>query len=215
MSAFFMELVSRTDEARREFETNSRVLDIVANGLSLERYRKLLLELYHVVWHFNPTCAAAACRITDQHREIRYFLYDHMNEEKGHEEWVLNDLKVVGVSGEQARAYEPTLIMLGLNGYNYWSADRRHPCSVLGMLYALEVVASVYGGQMTAAITDSLLLEGDRGISFISSHATLDAEHMADLRVVLNKLEDVPAQAAVIESTIFNFHQFGRVLESV
>ena len=215
MSAFFMELVSRTDEARREFETNSRVLDIVANGLSLERYRRLLLELYHVVWHFNPTCAAAACRITDQHRDVRYFLYDHMNEEKGHEEWVLNDLQVVGVSGEQARAYEPTLVMLGLNGYNYWSADRRHPCSVLGMLYALEVVASVYGGQMTAAITESLLLEGDRGISFISSHATLDAEHLADLRVVLNKIEDEPAQAAVIESTVFNFHQFGRVLESV
>ena len=215
MSAFFMELVSRTDEARREFETNSRVLDIVANGLNLERYRKLLLELYHVVWHFNPTCAAAACRITDQHRDVRYFLYDHMNEEKGHEEWVLNDLQVVGVSGEQARGYEPTLVMLGLNGYNYWSADRRHPCSVLGMLYALEVVASVYGGQMTAAITESLLLEGDRGISFISSHATLDAEHLADLRVVLNKIEDEPAQAAVIESTVFNFHQFGRVLESV
>ena len=215
MSAFFMELVSRTDEARREFETNSRVLDIVANGLNLERYRKLLLELYHVVWHFNPTCAAAACRITDKHRDVRYFLYDHMNEEKGHEEWVLNDLQVVGVSGEQARAYEPTLVMLGLNGYNYWSADRRHPCSVLGMLYALEVVASVYGGQMTAAITESLLLEGDRGISFISSHATLDAEHLADLRVVLNKIEDEPAQAAVIESTVFNFHQFGRVLESV
>ena len=215
MSAFFMELVSRTDEARREFEANSRVLDIVANGLNLERYRKLLLELYHVVWHFNPTCAAAACRITDQHRDVRYFLYDHMNEEKGHEEWVLNDLQVVGVSGEQARAYEPTLVMLGLNGYNYWSADRRHPCSVLGMLYALEVVASVYGGQMTTAITESLLLEGDRGISFISSHATLDAEHLADLRVVLNKIEDEPAQAAVIESTVFNFHQFGRVLESV
>ena len=215
MSAFFMELVSRTDEARREFETNSRVLDIVANGLSLERYRRLLLELYHVVWHFNPTCAAAACRITDQHRDVRYFLYDHMNEEKGHEEWVLNDLQVVGVSGEQARGYEPTLVMLGLNGYNYWSADRRHPCSVLGMLYALEVVASVYGGQMTAAITESLLLEGDRGISFISSHATLDAEHLADLRVVLNKIEDELAQAAVIESTVFNFHQFGRVLESV
>ena len=119
------------------------------------------------------------------------------------------------MSGEQARGFEPTLVMLGVNGYNYWSADRRHPCSVLGMLYALEVVASVFGGQMTAAITESLLLEGDRGISFISSHATLDAEHLADLRVVLNKIEDEPAQAAVIESTVFNFHQFGRVLESV
>ena len=215
MSGFFIDLVGKTDEARREFETNSRVLDIVANGLSLERYRALLLELYHVVWHFNPTCAAAAARITDQHRHVRYFLYDHMNDEKGHEEWVLNDLQVMGVDPARAKAYEPTLVMLGLNGYNYWSADRRHPCSVLGMLYALEVVASVYGGQMTAAISESLLLEGDRGISFISSHATLDAEHMADLRVILNQIDDDDAKNAVIESTTFNFHQFGKVLELI
>lgn len=215
MSTFFIDLVETTDEARREFETNSKVLDIVANGLSLERYRNLLLELYHVVWHFNPTCAAAACRITDQHRAVRYFLYDHMNEEKGHEEWVLNDLSVVGVSADLARAYIPTLVMLGLNGYNYWSADRRHPCSVLGMIYTLEVVASVYGGQMTAAISDSLMLQGDRGISFISSHATMDAEHMAELRVILNQVEDEEAKKAIVESTIFNFHQFGKVLELI
>ena len=70
---------------------------------------------------------------------------------------------------------------LALTGYNYWAADRRHPCSVLGMMYALEVIASVYGGPFSSAIRDSLLLEGDRGVSFISSHATMDAEHMAEL----------------------------------
>lgn len=215
MSSFFIDLVSQTDEARREFETSSRVLDIVANGLSLERYRKLLLELYHVVWHFNPTCAAAACRLSDQHRAIRYFLYDHMQEEKGHEEWVLNDLAVVGVTDEAALLYKPSLVLLGLNGYNYWAADRRHPCSVLGMIYTLEVVASVYGGPMTSAITDSLLLDGDRGISFISSHATMDAEHMAKLRVILNRVEDDEAKSAIVESTVFNFHQFGQVLELI
>ena len=215
MSTFFIDLVSQSDEARREFETSSKVLDIVANGLPIERYRKLLLELYHVVWHFNPTCAAAACRVGDKHRAVRYFLYDHMHEEKGHEEWVLNDLAVVGVGRETALAYAPSLVLLGLNGYNYWSADRRHPCSVLGMIYTLEVVASVYGGPMTAAITDSLLLDGDRGISFISSHATMDAEHMAELRVILNQVDDAAAQEAIVESAIFNFHQFGRVLELV
>lgn len=215
MLPFFADLVTRTDEARREFETNSKVLDIVANGLPLERYRKLLLELYHVVWHFNPVCAAAASRVGDAHKQVRYFLYDHMNEEQGHEQWVVNDLDAMGVKAEQVLAYKPTEFMLALNGYNYWAADRRHPCSVLGMLYALEVVASVYGGQMTTAISESLLLQGDRGISFISSHATLDAEHMADLRVILNTLDDDAAKDAIIESTVFNFHQFGRVLEAI
>jgi pyrroloquinoline quinone (PQQ) biosynthesis protein C len=212
---FFADLVSRTDEARRAFESNSKVLDIVANGLPLERYRKLLLELYHVVWHFNPVCAAAASRVSDDQKQVRHFLYDHMNEEKGHEEWVVADLDAVGVKADEVKDYKPTEHMLALNGYNYWAADRRHPCSVLGMLYALEVIASVYGGPLTASISDALLLQGDRGISFISSHATLDAEHMADLRVILNTLHDDASKDAIIESTVFNFHQFGRVLEAV
>ena len=215
MLPFFIDLVTRTDEARRGFETNPRVLDIVASGLPVERYRNLLLELYHVVWHFNPICAAAASRICDRNKRIRYFLYEHMQEESGHEEWVLNDLDAMGVSREKSLAYIPTVHLLGLTGYNYWAADRRHPCSTLGMIYALEVIASVYGGPITAAIKESLLLEDDLGISFISSHATLDTEHMAELRVVMNDIDDDATKEAIVESAIFNFHQFTRMLESI
>ena len=138
-----------------------------------------------------------------------------MKEESGHEEWVLNDLIAMGVEPEATFAYSPSVLILALNGYNYWAADRRHPCSVLGMVYALEVIASVYGGPITTAIKESLLLEDDRGVSFISSHATLDAEHMADLRIVMNNIDDRVAGDAIIESTIFNFHQFTRVLEAI
>ena len=58
------------------------------------------------------------------------------------------------------------------------------------MLYALEVIASVYGGPFSAAMKEALLLEGERGISFLGSHATMDAKHMAELRLVLNTLHD-------------------------
>jgi pyrroloquinoline quinone (PQQ) biosynthesis protein C len=207
---FFIDLVTR-----RAFEANSKVLDIVTNGLSLERYRKFLLELYHVVWHFNPVCAAAASRIDDRQRAVRYFLYEHMHEEKGHEQWVLNDLEAVGVSAQAALAYRPSKAMLAFNGYNYWAADRKHPLSVLGMLYVLEVIASVYGGAMTTAIREALLLETDRGISFISSHAELDAKHMAELRVVLNQVHDDDAKNAIVESVGVNFEQFARIVEAV
>ena len=73
-----MALVESTDQARRDFETHPVALAAVADGLSVERYRKLLLELYQIVWHFNPICAAAASRMPDTHRELRYFLYQHM-----------------------------------------------------------------------------------------------------------------------------------------
>ena len=216
MPPFFLDLVTRSDEARRAFETHPVVVDAVARGLSVERYRALLLELYHVVWHFNPVCAAAASRIGDEHRQIRYYLYEHMHEESGHEQWVLERPR-----GDRRRRPTPCARMrrspatLALNGYNYWAADRRHPCSVLGMLYALEVIASVYGGPFASAIKESLLLEGERGVSFIDSHASLDAQHMAELRGVLNTLHDDAARDAVVESTLVNFHHFTRIIEGV
>ncbi|MGK2898036.1 MAG: iron-containing redox enzyme family protein [Burkholderiaceae bacterium] len=215
MLPFFADLVTRTDEARREFETNAVVLDAVAHGMTIERYRKLLLELYHVVWHFNPVCAAAASRVPDAQRQVRYFLYEHMHEESGHEEWVMNDLEAVGVGQADTRAYQPSVHTLALTGYNYWSADRRHPCSVLGMMYALEVIASVYGGTFSSAIRESLLLQGDRGVSFISSHATMDMEHMAMLRKLLNTVDDDATREAVVESTVVNFYHFTRMFEAI
>ena len=215
MLPFFSDLVTRTDEARREFETNPVVLEAVANGMSVERYRKLLLELYHVVWHFNPVCAAAASRVPDSHRQVRYFLYEHMHEESGHEEWVMNDLEAVGVAHAATRAHIAGIHTLALNGYNYWSADRRHPCSVLGMMYVLEVIASVYGGPFASVMKDALLLQGERGISFINSHASLDTMHMAQLRTILNTLDDTSSHAAVLESVAVNFHHVTRIFASV
>jgi len=167
------------------------------------------------VWHFNPVCAAAASRMSDEWQAVRHFLYEHMHEETGHEEWVLNDLEAVGVQRSDARGHLPSAHTLALNGYNYWAADRRHPCSVLGMLYALEVIASVYGGTFASAIRESLLLEGIAGVSFIDSHATMDAQHMAHLRLVLNKVVAADGRAGVIEAVRVNFHHLTRIIEKV
>ncbi|MBI5260093.1 MAG: iron-containing redox enzyme family protein [Burkholderiales bacterium] len=215
MTPFFLELVTLTDESRRAFEAHPVIAESVARGMSVERYRHLLCELYHVVWHFNPVSAAAAARLTDAHRPVRNFLYEHMHEEMGHELWVLADLHEMGVPNAQALAYQPAPDTLALLGYNYWAVEHRHPCAALGMLYVLEVIASVYGGPFTAALKEALFLQDDRGTSFIGSHATLDAEHMARLREVLNTLVDNAARAAVVESATVNFHLFTRVVGAV
>jgi hypothetical protein len=73
----------------------------------------------------------------------------------------------------------------------------------------------VYGGPFAAAMRETLLLEDDRGISFVSSHATLDAQHMAQLREVLNLVEEADAHSAIVESVLFNFHHITNVFGSV
>lgn len=215
MPQFFMDLVTRTDQARRDFETHPVALSAIANGLSADRYGKLLLELYQLVWHFNPVCGAAASRMPDTHRAVRYFLYRHMHEESGHEQWVSDDLAAIGVAAATLTTHRPSASTLALIGYNYWSADRRHPCSALGMMYALEVIASVYGGAFASAVRESLLLADERGVSFIGSHATMDVEHMAHLREVLNTVEGEDAREAIVESALVNFEFVTRIFANV
>jgi pyrroloquinoline quinone (PQQ) biosynthesis protein C len=215
MTNFFVDLVTTTDEARRTFENHPVALDAVASGLSVERYRRLLLELYQVVWHFNPICAAAVSRMPDEHKQVRHFLYDHMQEESGHEDWVRNDLQAMGVSAVMLEAHQPAHSTLAMVGYNFWSADRRHPCAVLGMMYSLEVIASVYGGMLATAVRDSLLLASDQGTSFLSSHASLDTKHMVGLRLILNTIEDRAARAAIVESTNVNFDMVTRIFAAI
>ena len=215
MPDFFLNLVLHTDEARRDFETHPVSLDAVANGLSVERYRRLLLELYQIVWNFNPICGAAASRIPDSNKQIRYFLYEHMHEEAGHEVWVSNDLQSIGVGPGEIASHRPTTSTLALIGYNYWTADRQDPCSVLGMLYALEVIASVYGGSFAESVRASLLLTDDRGISFIGSHSTMDTEHVARLRLILNTVEDDATQQSIVASTLVNFEMVTRIFAAI
>ena len=215
LASSYTSLILRTDEARREFDSQPVLLDAVAQGMPLARYQAFLLELYHVVWHFNPVTALAASRVPDSLREMRYFLYRHMHEESGHELWVLNDLEALGLSREAALNHAPGPFTLGMTGYNYWAAGQRNPASVLGMFYALEVVASVYGGPFSNAIRESLLLDGERGISFISSHTTMDADHIAELRTVINQIDDPAALDAIVESTQLNFHHFGRIFANL
>lgn len=214
-AGFFQELVLRTDGARRHFECSPAVLDVVAHGMELPRYRRFLMELYHVVWHFNPITAAAVSRMEPAQAPFRSFLYRHLHEEDGHDDWVLQDLASVGGQPQEARRHPPSVPTLGLVGFNHWQADRGHPFSVFGMLYALEVIASVYAAPFASALRERLLLDGDRGVSFLVSHASLDTHHLRELGEVLQQVPPGAAREAVVLSADVNFHLFTALVEAV
>src|SRR5882672_4067973 len=127
-------------------EDEPRVHAMIHHGLKLEEYRAFLHDLYDIVWHFCPAMAAAAARCGDEFRNVRYALYERIEEEKEHETWVLEDVGAVGGDVAGAKADPPSAPVQAMIAFNYHGAERVHPCSVLGMLYMLEVVSSVYGG---------------------------------------------------------------------
>ena len=81
---------------------------------------------------------------------------------------------------------------------------------------SLEVIASVYGGAFASAVRESLLLIGDRGVSFIGSHATMDMEHMvAAAQGSRHLIDDAGAREAIVESTLVNFEFVTRIFAAI
>ena len=209
-ASFFITLIEMTDASRRDLETIPKVHAMIHHGLTLSEYKAFLHDLYHIVWHFCPIMASAAARCDDRFRNVRYDLYERIQEEKGHEAWVLEDIEAVGGDVSGAKSNPPSAPVQAMIAFNYYGAERVHPCSVLGMLYMLEVVSSVYGGRTADSIARSIGRNVDAGgFKFLSSHATMDVDHMQRMNQLVKTISDPEAQEAIVNSTRVNFHQFG------
>jgi pyrroloquinoline quinone (PQQ) biosynthesis protein C len=210
--SFFIRLLETTDLNRRELEAIPKMNEMLVHGLSLAEYKAFLHDLYYIVWHFVPTITAAASRCDDRFRQVRYELYGRVEEEKNHETWVLEDLEAVGGDVNRVRSLAPSAPVQCMLGFNYYCADRGHPCSILGMLYSLEVIASAYAATLCQSIAKAIGRDMDGpGFKFLLSHSSMDQDHVAKLNVLMKTIDDPAAQGSIINATRVNFYQFGRM----
>ena len=178
---------------------------------------RLLLELYHVVWHFNPMCAAAASRMPDEHRAGPLLpVRPHARGIGPRGMGPATTCEASASRAGDAAGASAVALTLALNGYNYWAADRRHPCSVLGMMYALEVIASVYGGPFAIGDHESRCLLEATAASRSSARTRHGRRaHGRTAPDPQHGRRSTSAREPIVESTIVNFHHFTRVFEAI
>lgn len=183
--------------------------ELAKGTIKLERYKEFLNDLYHVVWHFCPVMAAAASKCPDSLAPVRYFLYDHIEEEKGHELWVLEDCRAIGDAGlvEEVKHGHPCDEVQGMIGFNYWVCERVHPCGALGMVYSLEAIAARLAGQAGAGVAQALDLPLDppHGVKFLATHGPMDSDHLGELEDLLGRFEDDRVADVVLNALRVNF----------
>ena len=205
---FVVDVLEATDLHRAELECSPLLRRMRDGRGSRANYTAFLGDLYHVVWHFCPIMAAAASRCTDEFAQVRLHLYEAIHEELGHEKMVLDDLEVFGVDTGPIRSIQPVDSVLALVATNYYLVERVHPCSVLGMSYVLEFIASAYAGPIADGIAEGFGMPATQGFRFLKSHAALDQEHVVRMHSLLNTIRDPQTQRRVIEATNTNFHLF-------
>ena len=107
MSNFYAELNRATEAERQELLSIPFIQQGARGELSLESYIAFLTQAYHHVKHTTPLLMACGSKVPSSAEWMRDAIAHYIEEELGHQEWILNDIKVCGGDGEAVRNSEP------------------------------------------------------------------------------------------------------------
>lgn len=144
---------------------------------------------------------------------VTSYLEDHITEELDHDQWLLNDLEVVGVDRATVLSRPPAPSVAALVGAQYYWIFHYHPVALLGYIAVLE------GYPPSMAMIDGLIARTgyDRSaFRTLIAHSELDPGHSDELDEVLDRLPLTREQAGVVGlSAISTVTRIARVFDEV
>ncbi len=118
-------------------------------------------------------------------KSLSGYLAQHVNEERHHDDWLLDDLEELGVSREAVWSRMPSPTVASLVGAQYYWIFHHHPLAVLGYIAVLEGNPPIESD--IAEIVERTGLT-ERAFRTFIKHARLDPHHRDDLDSALDAM---------------------------
>lgn len=214
MSDFFDRLLAETESERNELLSTPFVRHGGAGELSLESYRAFLGQAYHHVKHTTPLLMACGSRVPPEKEWLRDAMAEYVEEEVGHQEWILNDIRACGGDPEQVRHARPDMAAEVMIAYAYHTVDRGNPVGFLGMVLVLEGTSVRVATEAAARLQQNLGLPSS-AFSYLTSHGSLDISHMDFYKKLVNRLEDQADREQVIHCARRFYRLYGDVFRAL
>lgn len=210
--AMYERLLAETATGRDYLLARPIIQRAMREGVSREVYVAYLIQAYYHVSRGVPLLALAAGRTRDEH--LRYSLYHYIEEEKGHEHWILEDIAALGGDVEAARNAKPNLPARAMIGYVHYAIDHISPWSVLGLSHVLEntavSVADLVAERIQQSVGGSI-----GGFKYLQTHGALDGDHVAFFEKLVNRVDDQRDAAAIIDTAEVVFRLFADMFDEI
>lgn len=211
---FFDELQHQT-EAERAYLLGAPIIRSALDGTaSLDSYIAFLSEAYQHVKHTAPLLMACGARLPERLEWLRVAVAEYIEEEIGHQEWILNDIRACGGDAEAVRNGQPSLPTELMVAYVYDRIARHNPVSFFGMVNVLEGTSIALATQAAEVLRDSLQLP-PQAFSYLTSHGSLDISHVEFFRKLMNRLDDADDRAAVVHTARVVYRLYGDLFHSL
>jgi len=210
---FYDRLYAETTPARNTFLSIPLIQETVRSGGSRELYLDFLTQAYHHVKHTYPLLALASVHTTDE--TYQDALVEYMEEERGHEKWILNDICTFGGDAEAVRTGKPGEACQVMVGYTYYAIEYISPYSMLGSVHVLEGMSTLLADKVADAVTRTLGGDGKEGFSYLRSHGSIDIEHVAFFKTLVNGIHDPNTQDIIIEASNMFYRLYGDIFREL
>lgn len=200
--SFYETLAAETAEARNYLLSSPIVADCLRGEVSLPSYLAFLGQAFHHVRHTTPLLMSLGGRLPERLAWMRRAVAEYIEEEIGHEEWILNDIAAAGGDAEAVRHSRPELPAEVMVAYAYDLVNRGNPAGFFGMVFVLEGTSVAMALSAADRIQQALALP-DAAFSYLRSHGTLDQEHTRHLADLLEKMTPDDQQEVIRCARLF------------
>ena len=214
MSTFYQRLLQETEQERNAFLSIPLLHQAVAGELSEELYLSFLKQAYHHVKHTTPLLMACGSQLPERLEWLREAVGEYIEEEMGHQEWILNDIAALGEDKEAVRYGTPNIETELMVSYAWDTSQRRNPVGFFGMVLVLEGTSVELAVRAADAIETTLELPKE-AFSYLRSHGSLDIEHVDFYERLMNRLELVEDQNAIIHCAKVMYRLYGGIFRSL
>ncbi|MBV1787990.1 iron-containing redox enzyme family protein [Marinobacterium sp. D7] len=205
---FFQRLQQETQPLRERL-LNAPVIRACARGeVSLDTYIAFLTQAYHHVRHTVPLLMACGGRLGPEYEWLREAIAEYIEEELGHQEWILSDLAACGVDPDSVRNGQPSLSIELMVSYLYDCIQRGNPLGFFGMVQVLEGTSVSIATPLAKIIQQCLGLP-DSAMRYLTSHGELDQDHIRFFEGLMDRVDGVEDQRAIIHSANVVYRLYG------
>lgn len=211
---FYQTLIEQTEIERLSFLSIPLVQSAVKGEIDKNMYHSFLVEAYHHVKHTTPLLMACGSLLPDRLEWLREAVGEYIEEEMGHQEWILNDIAALGENSEKTRHGEPSLQTELMVSYAWDTIQRKNPIGFFGMVLVLEGSSVQLATPAAQAIQKALELP-DEAFSYLISHGSLDIEHISFFEKLMNKIDNTEDQKAIIHCAKMMYKLYGDIFRGL
>ncbi len=211
---FYQHLQTETSPHRDYLMSAPIIGACLAGDISLKDYVAFLQQAYHHVKHTTPLLMATGASLPASKEWLRNAVAEYIEEELGHQEWILNDIAACGFDSEKARGSTPNLSTELMVSYAYDTINRINPLGFFGMVNVLEGTSIKIADVAADRIQETLGLPAN-AFSYLRSHGKLDQQHIEFFKGLMNRIDDPAEQRLIIHAARAFYQLYGNVFREL